>query len=452
MPTDIFRLPAPSLARNFVVGAIVYSVAIFGVLKLGWVATHLLWPLTQWQGAVAQAILGAPALPIDVTLDCSGADALALCAGAILAYPASWKLRFVGSAAGFALIVILNTIRIGSLGRAAASPMLFEALHVYVWPALLILAIAGFVFGWMQMANERSAAAAAADAPVAASHGARTFAVWTVVLVTLFVVASSAYLQSGVLLAIASFIARSAADVLQWIRFPATASANILWTSKGGFEVTQECISTPLIPLYVAGVMTYADRWRWRALGIAAAVPLFVALGIVRLLVVALPGAVIGSPFFLIHAFYQLALAAFVVCVAVAWRRGGSAWRIAVLACVAGVACAYVVSPAYDWLLSRLSLAVPFADPQGAMASMPSFQTGLFIALSIATMTVIAWRRFALGLATLAAVQIAAFGLLSGASRYSAVTPHIRDVRAWSIAAPLAIIVIGAILHDRPRR
>jgi hypothetical protein len=161
---------------------------------------------------------------------------------------------------------------------------------------------------------------------------------------------------------------------------------------------------------------------------------------------------VIGSPFFLIHAFYQLVLAALVVWVAAAYRRGDSAWRIAVLACVAGVACAYVSSPAYDWLLSSLSLQVPFADAQGAMASMPSFQTGLFIALSIATMTVMAWRRFAIGLAALALVQLSAFGMLSAATRYSAETPHVRDVRAWSIAAPLAIIVVGAILYDRPRR
>ena len=70
----------------------------------------------------------------------------------------------------------------------------------------------------------------------------------------------------------------------------------MLSTGRGGFLVTQECISTPLIPVYLAAVCVYARAWRPRMLGILAAAPLFVGLGIARLLVVALPPALIGSP------------------------------------------------------------------------------------------------------------------------------------------------------------
>ena len=99
----------------------------------------------------------------------------------------------------------------------------------------------------------------------------------------------------------------------------------MLWTPRGGFLVTQECISTPLIPVYLAAVCAYsrdvaaADRS-----ALLATLPLFIGLGIARLLVVALPDAS-RSPLFLVHAFYQLLLGAVVVFVAALWRHGGRA-------------------------------------------------------------------------------------------------------------------------------
>lgn len=453
MPTDTLQPRLWSPARKFLVSAIAYSLGVFGLLKLSWVEAHVMLPFTQWQGRAAATAFGAPALPIDVTLACSGADAFALCAGAILAYPATWKLRLGGTAAGFTLILILNSIRIGTLGRAAASPLLFDALHLYVWPALLILAIAGYVFGWMQLANAPSRQLATGDTSAAtAPTRTGTFVAWTVVLVLLFVSTSSLYLQSPTVLAFASLIARCAAGVLRIVGVGATATANILWTSAGGFQVTQECVSTPLVPLYFAAVMTYCTGWRWRGLGIAASVPIFAGLGIARLLVVALPASVIGSPLFLIHAFYQLLLAALVVCVAVAWRRGTPAWRVSALACVVGALSAYLLGPVYAGVLAVSGVDVPFNDAQGAMLSLPSFQVGLFIALSIGTMTVLAWRVVARGLGALVLVQVAAFGVLHAVARLSDLAPQIRDVRAWAIAAPLAIVVIGLRSHDRARR
>lgn len=451
MPTDTRASPLRSAARSFVVKAIGWSLGIFGLLKMHWVETHAVLPLTQLQGRVAEAAMGAPALPIAVTLACSGADALALCAGAILAYPATRRQRLTATTVGVAVILALNILRIGTLGRAAASPVLFETLHVYLWPALLILVIAGYVFGWMHLVNGRWRVWSGEPAAISAAPPTRRFMLWAALFVVLFVATSPFYLQSTIVLATAAFIAGYAAHALGALGVEATAAANVLWTSKGGFEVTQECISTPLIPLYVAAVMTYGARWRWRLLALAAAVPLFVGLGIARLLVVALPSAVIGSPVFLIHAFYQFLLAALIVCAAAAWRRGPGAWRIAVLGCVAGILAAVVLDPVYALLLSAFTVAIPFDDAQGAMASLPSFQAGFFIALSIATMTALAWRAFAKGLGTLALLQVAAFGALHAVSRYSDLAPQIRDVRAWAIAAPLAV-VLGFISYDRARR
>ena len=451
MPTDTLQSPFRSPASKFIAAAIGYSLAVFGVLRLSWVETHAVLPFTQWQGRIAAAAFGAPALPIDVGLACSGADAFALCAGAILAYPATWKLRLGGTAAGFALIIGLNGIRIGTLGRAAASPLLFDTLHVYVWPAFLVLAIAGYVFAWMQFVTARSPVGRVEHTVATSGNLASRFAVYTVIFVVLFVATSSLYMDSATLLAVGGFIARSAATTLRLGGMDATATANTLWTSKGGFEVTPECISTPLIPLYFAAVVTYCARWHWRALGFAAAVPLFIALGVARLLVVALPAAVIGSPLFLVHAFYQLLLAALLVYAAAAWRRGAGATRVTVIGCLLGALSAYLLIPVYAGILSVLAIDVPFNDAQGAMASLPPFQAGLYVALSIAVMTMLTWRAFSIGLAALVVVQVAAFIALHVLSRVTDFAPHIRDVRAWAIAAPLAIVVMGVMSHARPR-
>ena len=110
-------------------------------------------PVTRLQAAAGSALVGPPSVPVEATLACSGADALALCLAAIVAYPASWRMRAAGVGAGATLLLALNTIRIGTLGRAAASPPWFDALHVYVWPAALTLAIAGFVFAWMRVVD-----------------------------------------------------------------------------------------------------------------------------------------------------------------------------------------------------------------------------------------------------------------------------------------------------------
>src|SRR5687767_5133478 len=119
VPTDTAH--ARTDAVKFALRSVAWSLCFFGLLRLPWIETHALLPFTQLQGAVAVGLFGTSALPVEVTLACSGADALALCLGAILAYPVQWRRRLAGAAGGVALIVVLNILRIGTLGQMAAS-------------------------------------------------------------------------------------------------------------------------------------------------------------------------------------------------------------------------------------------------------------------------------------------------------------------------------------------
>jgi len=469
-----YFLPGPKFALR----AVAWSLGLFGLLRLNWTEVHAVLPFTQVQAAVAVGLFGAPALPVDVTLACSGADALALCMGVVLAYPVPWRRRLAGAAGGAGLVLGLNTARIGTLGRVVASPALFNALHVYIWPAVLTLAIAGYVFGWMRMADRPLSSSdrppsprLRRGSPKFAQHGkaheggppsplaparlapqpTRRFVLFTAAFLLLFAAASPPYLESAAVLALAGFIARTAAVTLGLVGVSAHAAANVLWTPRGAFIVTQECISTPLIPVYLAALCAYATTRRQLFLGVLATLPLFTVLGVVRLLVVALPNAVVASPLFLVHAFYQLLLGAVVVFLAALWRHGGrTAPRHAVFGIVAGVLFVYLLGPAFTRLVSYPSGA-PLDDPQGAIAFLPAFQVGLFVALWVAAFIPAGWKRFLVGFAGLGLMQTAGLMALHALSTHSSLTAHVRDVRGWAVAGPL--LIIAAVVNvARARR
>jgi exosortase/archaeosortase family protein len=438
VPTDTSRLP--TRVGEFVLRGVAGSLGFLGLLRLPWTEAHLVLPLIRAQGAAAVRIVGAPVIPVDVTLACSGADALALCLGAILAYPAAWRSRLAGAALGVGLILGLNTLRIGTLGRAAASPAWFNLLHLYLWPAALTLAIAGYVLVWMRVADDRRA-----PSEKAIAQPSRRFVVLTIVFVLVFFAASPLYLESSGVLALAGFIARAAAGILGLVGLHAYATANTLWTSRGGFLVTQECISTPLIPLYLAAVCAYSPTWRRLIAGVLAAPPLFAGLAVLRLLVVALPG-VAASPLFFVHAFYQLLLAAVVVVIAALWRHGSRiAPRYALAGAVVGVLFVALLGPAYTRAITYPAGA-PLADPQGAIAILPAFQVGLYLALWVAAFVAVGWGRFVAGLAILGLTHAAGLAALHA---LGADVP-VPQVRAWAIAGPL--MIFAAMVHlGRPR-
>lgn len=451
-------------ARNFALRGAAWSLGLFGLLRLSWVEAHWLLPLTQLQARLAVSLCGTPARPIAATLDCSGADALALCVGAILAYPVRWRLRLAGAAGGVALVLGLNTLRIGTLGRAAASPVWFETLHLYLWPAALILAVAAYVFGWMRVADLRESAGhrqrtsvtpESARDPVPAARLSVRFIVSAASFLVLFTIASPLYLESAGVLSIAAWIAQVTAAVLHAVGVDARVEANVLWTARGGFAVTQECISTPLIPIYLAAVFAYAGTWHRRALGLAAAAPLFVGLGIARLLVVALPAVIVASPLPVVHAFYQVLLAAVVVSTAAWWRHGagGTAVRRAGAGMAMGVVAAWLLGAPYAHALTHAaqmivgSAGTPLDDPQGAIAFLPAFQTGLYTALWVAACARVGWRRFPIGLGLLALLQIATLAAVLVVAGSSGLRPPVRDVRAWAVVLPL--LVAAAVAYTR---
>jgi hypothetical protein len=266
---------------------------------------------------------------------------------------------------------------------------------------------------------------------------------FTLAFLAAFAAAAPLYLESARVLALAAFIARAAAATLSVAGVTAYAASNVLWTPRGGFLVTQECISTPLLPVYLAAICTYATTWRWRVLGAAAAIPLFIALGIARLLVVALPDMA-ASPLFFVHAFYQLLLGAVVIFVAALWRHGrGSALVHAAAGAAVGILFVYLLGPLYTRAIAHDAVQT-LDDPQGAIAFLPAFQIALYLALWVAAFAAVGWRRFVAGFAVLGFTQSAGLLALHSLAIHAGVTAHVRDVRGWAVAAP--VLIFAAVM------
>jgi exosortase/archaeosortase family protein len=472
VPMDTVHAATP--ARSFALRLIAWSLALFGLLRLPWVGIHILLPVTRLQAAAGSALVGPSSLPVEATLACSGADALALCLAAILAYPARWRMRAAGVAGGAAVILALNTLRIGTLGRAAAWPRLFDALHIYAWPAVLTVAIAGFVFTWMHASDrqrwarpERAKRVEGADPvptqtappapPAPPEHDwrvTRLFALVAATFLLLFTLASPLYLENARVLALAGVVARAAAFLLRVLGVSATATASVLATPRGSFLVTQECISTPLIPVYLAAVLVYSRTWWTRALWTAAGVPLFVGLGIARLLVVAVPAGLDTSPAFFIHAFSQLLVAAGMVCGLAIWRYGARAGALARAVAALALAIAFVRllgAPYTHAILGFSTAPTAVGDSQGALMFLPAFQFGLFLALWVAAFIPSGWTRFLCGASLLAAIQIAVAGGVQLLASHAGIAPLVRDIRAWALLGP-ALIIATVVNVAPPRR
>jgi exosortase/archaeosortase family protein len=453
-------MPAePRRATTFLLTALIWSLGLFVILRTPWAEERLVLPLTRLQTQAADYYAGSPPVPIAVTLECSGTDVLALCLAAILACPVPWRARLAGTTVVVALVLGLNTVRIATLGHAAASPALFRALHLQVWPAILVLATAGYVFVWMRKALRASGRTDEGDTEEGAlSPLVRRFSPRAAVLLIAFALCGPLIARSEALLEAGAWTARAAAFLLTAAGLAAAASGNVLATSRGAFIVTPECLATALIPLYVAGVLTVRLTWPWRALALLAAPPLFAALAIVRLLLLALPPALAASPLFLVHGFHQLVLAVIGVVLLAMWReppaprrwaraagRAGAALAAAaILAIVAGAALTSAVLGAARAVASLAphtltELTAP-GDAQGALALLPAYQVGLLLALGMTAFA--GWRRLLSAFGVLLLSQVVFLVVLGELADHAGLLAHALLLRAWAVGVPVVLTLV----------
>jgi exosortase/archaeosortase family protein len=440
-------------AYRFVVIALLWALLFFGLFRLSITQTCVLLPLTSAQGDVARWLVGLPRLSMAITLDCSASDVMALCLAFTLAYPVRWRQRLGGAAIGLAWILAMNTTRLAVLERLAMSPA-FGLLHIYVWPSLLIAGTLAYLALWVAHTDGWQSSVAGTGTPLS------RFLTTCLVAVAVFAALAPALYRSDLLIPPAIWVTAAAARVLNAAGYAAAGRQTVLYTPAGTFFVTPECMATPLMPLYLSGVLSLTASWRGRVIGLLAFVPVFGALLVARLLTVALPPVATLSPLFVTHGFHQFLLGAVIIATACLLRPGNeSRTRRAcrTLAVFVGVAAlTWMTARSYTTLvtagagaLSRLipSIATTLWEPgdlQGALLVLPMYQVALFAALWAAWHGPVRLHRAAIGVAVLYLSQLALLVIIGDLhARWSMSLPTTL-LRAWAVGAPL----LGVWLAD----
>jgi hypothetical protein len=122
------------------------------------------------------------------------------------------------------------------------------------------------------------------------------------------------------------------------------------------------------------------------------------------------------------------------------WRHGRrTAAPHALLGLIAGVASLRLLGPFFQRVVSYPA-GTPLDDPQGAIAFLPAFQMGLYLAVWVAAFTAVGWRRFLIGFAVLELTQTAGLLALHALTTHSGFTVHVPEVRGWAVAGPLLVV------------
>jgi exosortase H (IPTLxxWG-CTERM-specific) len=106
------------------------------VAKIGGVACRLFGEPTRMEGTT----IASPRFSVNIRNGCNGLETIFIFAAAVLAFPASWKVRCWGLVLGFLAIQAINIVRIVSLFYIGIFwPKLFEQSHQVIWQAVVIL-------------------------------------------------------------------------------------------------------------------------------------------------------------------------------------------------------------------------------------------------------------------------------------------------------------------------
>jgi exosortase H (IPTLxxWG-CTERM-specific) len=141
---------------RFITLFFVILVSLFTIEILVPVQEHVIAPFTGMLARLSAAII----LPFDssavaygkilqfrdtgfavsIEAGCNGVEATIVLIAAVIAYPASWRARFLAIVLGFLAIQVMNLARIISLFYLGNWNMeVFSWIHLYLWPALIML-------------------------------------------------------------------------------------------------------------------------------------------------------------------------------------------------------------------------------------------------------------------------------------------------------------------------
>jgi len=98
--------------------------------------------------------LKLPGITLEIKFGCNGLEAVMIYLAAVFVFPAPWKMKLKGAAAGFAAIQVINVIRIALLAYIGAGHWdFFETAHLYVGQFVMIALALGMLVFYLNYAT-----------------------------------------------------------------------------------------------------------------------------------------------------------------------------------------------------------------------------------------------------------------------------------------------------------
>lgn len=102
---------------------------------------------------------------VQIVNSCTGVDVAIFLSAAVLVFPAPWRARLKGVLLSFAVVFVVNFLRVLTLCFFVnTSQELFELTHIYIWPAFITLVCLGTLLFWIQTMAQPPLAAEEAQA------------------------------------------------------------------------------------------------------------------------------------------------------------------------------------------------------------------------------------------------------------------------------------------------
>jgi exosortase H (IPTLxxWG-CTERM-specific) len=141
---------------RFFLGFLVLQALLFGTELTPWAQRWFVVPWTDTLAAISADVVkvfdpdvladgkvlqsARNGFAVSIEAGCNGVEASIVLVAAMLAFPASWRRKLVGLAAGIVAVQGLNVIRVISLFYLGQwNTDAFEFAHQYVWQALIML-------------------------------------------------------------------------------------------------------------------------------------------------------------------------------------------------------------------------------------------------------------------------------------------------------------------------
>ena len=139
---------------------IYYALRSYGNLSFLKAATAVpVWVILRlfFQDAILSSdIISLDVFQIRIIYECTGIFLMIIFCACVLAYPASWRAKVIGLAAGIPIIYLTNILRLALLALVGRSfPSYFQYFHDYFWYGTFSLIIIFTWIFWLEIVVER---------------------------------------------------------------------------------------------------------------------------------------------------------------------------------------------------------------------------------------------------------------------------------------------------------